>query len=219
MPEQTTPAAPVPGQVPPSAPVTTPQGEAQEQQPAQPQYVTKEDMARFADEILSRAKQSDRDRSKAITSQLEEIKGMLAKAGTTLAPDQEAKLRDQIADQIDVVEQPQAGQSAVPPPATPSPVDKFLADVFAEAGATVTPNDPEWKDLQAVMDKTWNDPQGLPKVLVAATKAANIKAARTAAMQETAAARVGGGGSQQSTGSALDDATGLDLLKEAYKKR
>jgi len=116
------------------------------------------------------------------------------------------------------VEQPQAG-SAAQPTATPSPVDKFLADVFAEAGATVTPNDPEWKDLQVVMDKTWNDPQGLPKVLVAATKAANAKAARTAAMQETAAARVGGGGSQQSTGSALDDATGLDLLKEAYKKR
>jgi hypothetical protein len=199
--------------------VTTPQGEAQEQQPAQPQYVTKEDMARFADEILSRAKQSDRDRSKAITTQLDEIKGMLAKAGTTLAPDQEAKLRDQIADQIDVVEQPQAGQSAAQPQATPSPVDKFLANVFAREGAVVTVNHPEWKLIQDAIDKNWNNPEGMADVLAVTIDAARALKARTAAMQETAAARVGGGGSQQTTGSALDNATGLDLLKEAYKKR
>lgn len=78
----------------------------------------------------------------------------------------------------------------------------------------VTPNDPEWKGLQEVLDKTWNDPAGLPKVLVAATKAANAKAARTAAMQETAAARVGGGGTPP-TGPA-PAASAQELWEAAY---
>lgn len=209
-----TPAAPVPGQEPPSAPVTTPQGEAQEKQPAQPQYVTKEEMDQVLAEAIRRVKQSDRDRGKQIEGKLDEIKGLLAKAGTPIAPEQEARLRAEITNRIDSDDSQPQGQSAVPTASQPAPVDKFLADVFAEAGAIVTPNDPEWKGLQEVLDKTWNDPQGLPKVLVAATKAANAKAARTAAMQETAPARVGGGGT--TTTGAAPAASAAELWQAAY---
>lgn len=208
------PAATSPGQEQTPALVTTPQGEAQEKQQA-PQYVTKEELGQITEEILRRAKQSDRDRAKQINDELLEIKTLVTKTGVQITPEQEAKLREELTDKIDA-ELPTQGQSAAPTASQPAPVDKFLADVFAEAGTQVTPNDPEWKDLQAVLDKTWNDPQGLPKVLVAATKAATAKAARTAAMQETAAARVGGGGSQI-TGN-VSATTGLQMLEQAYKK-
>ena len=199
-----------------SEPVTTPKGEATDKQQVEPQYVTKEDMEGFAADILRRAKQSDRDRGKAIDGKLNEIKSLLEKAGTQVSVEQERAIRNQIIDQIDGDEEPQpTGQSAVP--SQPAPVEQFLAGVFAEAGATVTPNDPEWKDIQAVIDRTWNDPQGLPKVLVAATKAANAKSTRTTAMQETAAARVGGGGS--TTPGNVPATTGRDMLSQAYSQK
>ena len=117
-------------------------------------------------------------------------------------------------DDAEEPQEPTPPQSQAPTASQPAPVDKFLADVFAEAGTQVTPNDPEWRDLQAVLDRTWNDPQGLPKVLVAATKAANAKAQRTAAMQETAPARVGGGGT--TTTGAAPAASAAELWQAAY---
>jgi hypothetical protein len=213
------PVAPAEGTITPeptSEPVTTPEGEAPEKQPEQPQYVTKEEMDQIMAETIRRVKQSDRDRAKQIDGKLTEIKGMLEKAGTPVTPEQEAALRNQITDQIDVVEQePQpAGQIAAQP--ADDPLGAFLAEVFDEAGATVTPNDPEWKEVQEALDANWNNPKGLPKVTIAAAKAAEAKAERTAAMHETAPARVGGGG-KQIAGDTVTG-SGREMLSQAFSK-
>ena len=200
---------------PTSEPTTSVEGEAQEQQQEQPKYVTKEELDGFAEEVLRRAKQSDRDRSKRIESELGKITTLLTKAGTQVTPEQEVKLRNQIIDEIDGPEQPE-GQSAAPL-AAPDPaaaVDNFLNGIFEEVGAKVTTNDPEWKELQKVLDDNFNNPAGLPKVIVAATKAAEAKRDRTASLQETAAARVGGSGSH-ATGTVLEG-NGRQQLSQAF---
>jgi len=210
-----------PGETPAQIPTeqAQPTGEAQEQPAGQtPQYVTKEEMEGFAADILRRAKQSDRDRSKRIEDQLTGIKAMLEKAGTKLDAEQEANLRDQITDEIDNAEgQQPAEPREVQQPAGPSPVDQFLAGIWAEAGATVTPNDPEWAALKKVMDDNFDNPQGLTKVLLAANKAAQDKQKRTADMQETAAARVGGGDGTKA-GTVPESGSARDMLADAYKK-
>lgn len=64
--------------------------------------------------------------------------------------------------------------------------------VFEEAGAEVTQNDPEYKEIEAAM----SNPKGsLASTLLAASKAAEKKAARVLAQKDTAKARVTGGGS------------------------
>lgn len=202
----------------PSAPVTTQQGEAQEKQPAQPQYVTREELDQITENVVRRVKQSDRDRSRRVEEELAGIKALLTKAGTPITPEAEAKIRNQIVDQMDGETEPQPGQSAAPGQAAgPSPVDQFLTQVFAKAGATVTPNDPEWKEIQKSLDDNWNNPNGLPDVLLTANAAAQAKKARTAAMQETAAARVGGGGTTP-TGAA-PASSAAEMWQQAYKPR
>jgi hypothetical protein len=218
-----TPITPVPPAEEPITPpptseqTTTPTGDAPEQQ-EQKQYVTQEDLDRRDAELLRRFKQSDRDRTKLIDGKLNEIKGMLDKAGTPLPPEKEAALRNQITDQIDEVEPPQPQEPSAVPPQFQQQVDFLygqMDDAFQVVGAKVTPNDPEWKKhIQPALD----DPKGsFARTLVASTKAAEEKKARTASQQETADARVGGGGSH-TPGNAPDDATGLDLLKAAYTK-
>jgi hypothetical protein len=112
-----------------------------------------------------------------------------------------------------------------PTSATPAPdVDQAIqylnaeiGNVFAQVGTNVTPADPEFQKLQATVDAAWNDPQGLTKILLAAQNAASTKAQRVAALQETAAARVVGGGGQSITpGNSADSAH--NLWENAYKK-
>jgi len=181
----------------------TEQVQPQESQQTEPKYVTQEDLEGFATDILRRAKQSDRDRNKQINDELTKIKGVLEKSGAPLSEEKEAALRNTITDQIDAEDEPQPrGQSAAPPQA--DPVGAFLGGIFAEAGETVTENDPEWKALKKVMDDNFNNPNGLPKILVAATNAANAKKERKTSLQETATARVGGGGSSANNTGASD---------------
>lgn len=217
------PAAPVEEPITPVQPSQPeqpqPGREAEKQQAQQPQYVTKEELEQREAELLRRIKQSDRDRGKRIEDELGKIKTLLTNAGTQVTPDVEAKIRNQITDQIDGENEPQPqGQSAVPQQTAPDPVSQFLAQVFARAGMAVGPNDPEWRDIQKSLDDNWNNPNGLTDVVLTANSAALAKKSRTAAMQETAAARVGGG-SGQITGHASDDASGLELLRQAYQKR
>lgn len=203
----------------PSQPETPQPGqEAENQQAQQPQYVTKEELDQIMAETVRRVKQSDRDRGKRIEDELGKIKTLLTNAGTQVTPDVEASIRNQITDQIDGEEEPQPqGQSAVPQQSAPTPVDQFLAQVFTKAGTTVNPNDPEWKDIQKSLDDNWNNPNGLTDVLLTAHAAAQAKKTRTAAMQETAAARVGGGGSQPS-GNVPATSSGRDMLESAFKQ-
>lgn len=74
-----------------------------------------------------------------------------------------------------------------------------IANVYTEVGTSVSKSDPEFKALQTTVDAAWNDPNGLVKILLAAQKAAEIKAARLQKNSQGAAARVVGGGERTIT--------------------
>lgn len=194
---------------------------AQETPQATPQYVTVEQLSQFGEQLASRLKQSDRDRTAKINSEIAQIKSRLEVTGVQLAPEQELKLRDKIGNEIDQpaddVPQAQAG------PASPAQgADQLIADfvghVFKDAGTSVTKDDPEWKDLQAVIDATYNDPMGHIKVTRAAYKAAETKAQRTTANSESAAARAIGAGGAPSTNLDGPEVTGHALFQRAHKQ-
>lgn len=75
-------------------------------------------------------------------------------------------------------------------------LNEQIADVFEQLGTTVTKNDPEFKALQEAVDKSWNDPKGLAKILLTASTAAAAKAARLQKNTRNAPARIVGGGSE-----------------------
>jgi len=142
----------------------------------------------------------------------------LTQSGIAVSEEQKAALRNTIADQIDSVVEPQEPNAPVSAQPQLQPAVKFVYDqidaTFESAGTHVTSNDPEFKIIQVALD----DPKGsLAKTIIAANLASVTKKERVTSQQEGAAARVGGGASQI-TGTAPDDATGLDLLKVAYTK-
>jgi len=206
-------------QVQTSAPTTPETGAAQENAQATPQFVTMEQLSQFGEQLASRLKQSDRDRTARINGEIAQIKSRLEVTGVQLAPEQELKLRDKIGTEIDEPPaenvQAQAGQAS--PAIGADPIAQFVGIVFQDAGTTVTKDDPEWKDLQAVIDATFNDPNGHIKVTKAAYTAAEKKAQRTTANSESAAARVLGSGGAQAAGISAD-APASDFWKQAYKK-
>lgn len=207
-------------QVQTSAPTTPETGAAQENAQATPQFVTMEQLSQFGEQLASRLKQSDRDRTARINSEIAQIKSRLEVTGVQLAPEQELKLRDKIGTEID--EPPAENAQAQAGPASPAigadPIAQFVGIVFQDAGTTVTKDDPEWKDLQAVIDATFNDPNGHIKVTKAAYTAAEKKAQRTTANSESAAARVLGSGGAQSTNLDGPEVTGHALFQRAHKK-
>jgi len=176
---------------------------AETAQEPKPQYVTAEDLEKREAELLRRFKQSNRDRNTRIDEQLTTIRDLLIKPGVTLTPAQEAALREDLGNRLDAEDtQEQPGNAQ--PPNGDQLVAQFVNDVFAETGTQVTVNDPEWKDLQKVIDASWNDPKGGVKVTTAAIKAATQKAERLKADQENAPARVVGGGGESSPGIIYD---------------
>jgi len=193
---------------------------AQENTQATPQYVTVEQLSQFGEQLASRLKQSDRDRTAKINSEIAQIKSRLEVTGVQLAPEQELKLRDKIGDEIDQpaddAPQAQAGQAS--PPSVDQMIADFVGHVWKDAGTTVTKDDPEWKDLQAVIDATFNDPMGHIKVTRAAYKAAEAKGQRTTSNSESAAARVLGSGGAPSTNLDGPEVTGHALFQRAHKK-
>lgn len=208
----------------PSAPTTPQTGAAQEQAQEQaPQVVTMEALSQLLEErdakIVARVKQSDRDRSKRIEGEIAGLRDLLSKTGVQLAPEQELKMREEIGARIDqVADEPQApaGQAS-PEQGADQLIAQFVGDIFTEAGTVVTKADPEWKELQDVIDATFNDPKGHIKVTKAAFAAAEKKAQRMNSNSESAAARVVGTGGSNVTGTPAD-APASDLWKQAYKK-
>lgn len=191
-------------------------------QPQTQQYVTVEQLSQFGEQLASRLKQSDRDRTARINSELAQIKSRLEATGVQLAPEQELKLRDKIGNEIDEPaeeeSQAPAGQAS-PAAGADQLIAEFVGHVFKDAGTTVTRDDPEWKDLQAVIDATYNDPMGHIKVTRAAYKAAEAKAQRTTSNSESASARVlGSGGASADT---TDDpkVSGHALFQRAHKQK
>lgn len=197
----------------------SPNGAAQEQAQEQtPQYVTVEHLAQFGEQIVTRMKQSDKDRSKRIEGEITQIKARLESTGVTLAPEQEIKLRNRIGEEIDspAVETQTPQAQASPEGDADKIVAQFVSDIFLEAGTQVTKTDPEWGELQKVLDATWNDPKGAIKVTRAALKAAEAKALRLSSNNENAAARVvGAGGSTATNTQAVKSAH--DAWSQAYK--
>lgn len=203
-------------------PQATPQETGKEPQ-AQPQYVTKEDMGVFANQIVEKIKQSDKDRSKRVEGELGAIKDLITKGGVQLTPQQEQAMREEIGARLDqetanpVTSQAQLTTQQA---ADIDPVAEFAKSVFDQVGATVTKNDPEWAAIQKVMDENFNNPSpaALARVSAAMVTAATTKKARTTNNQESAAARVGGGGSVAN--SSYDETkSALDYLEEAHRKK
>lgn len=93
-----------------------------------------------------------------------------------------------------------------------------IANVFEEVGTSVIKSDPEFAEIQKVVDASWNDPKGLSKILLAANKAATTKAARLQSQQGTAAARITAGG-QPSGGQAPRPTSAHSAWDQAYKKQ
>lgn len=196
---------------------------AENEQEKQPQYVTVDQLSQFGKTLAAQLKQSDRDRSKRIEGELAQMRELMKNAGVSFDPNQEQKLREEIANRIDGSEPAQV--EAVQQQQTPASVDpvvEFVSGAFDEVGTAVTRNDPEWAGLQKVIDATFNDPspKAAARVLAAATEAAKQKAARQTTSQEAAAARVGGekGGAVTGNGPNDPNAPAADFWKAAFKK-
>jgi len=196
-----------------------PNAAAQEQANPNPLYVTKDDLSKFGDMLVSRMKQSDRDRSARIEKELTALKATITAANVQVTPQQEQAMREQIANQIDTATNSQEPDGQInQPDSADAFVANFLNDIFSATGTAVTKNDPEWTELQKVLDATWNDPKGAAKVSAAAVKASEAKRQRSANNQETAAARVSGGGGASIGQPQITDAPASKLWSEAYKK-
>ena len=146
----------------------------------------------------------------------------MSKTGLQLNPQQEQVLREEIGDRLDSETSPEATSQAQLTPqqaASSDPVADFAKSIFEEVGTTVTPNDPEWAKIKEALDKNFNDPTpaALARVTAAFTVAAQTKAARVSTNQETAAARVGGGGAAPN-GTYDETKPALDYLEEAHRK-
>lgn len=202
---------------PPSA-QTVPAGETAQEKPAEPKYVTKEELDQIMAETLRRAKQSDRDRMRQIDEKLTTIKTRLESGGNQLTPQQVNVLREQIEEEvISPAEQKVEAPASALPPEVQAQVDYIHAQIdatFADVGTTVLPSDPEWKAIKEVMD----DPNGsLPKLIRIAAKQAEAKQERTASLKEGAAARVISGGPTQSGEGNLTESA-HDAWQTVYKK-
>lgn len=127
---------------------------------------------------------------------LEQTKGALG-----LSDEQVTQAKQKIVtDAYSSTEEPQTEQPTSDTPTADEAIQYINAqikDVFDEVGVTVTKSDPEFADLQKAVDASWNDPKGLVKILRAADKAATAKAARLQKQNQTAVARVVGGGGER----------------------
>lgn len=204
---------------PPSA-QTVPAVETAQEKPAEPKYVTKEELDQIMAETLRRAKQSDRDRMKQIDEKLTTIKTRLESGGTQLTQQQVNVLREQIEEEViptSPAEQKVDAPASALPPEVQAQVDYIHAQLdatFADVGVTVLPSDPEWKAIKEVMD----DPNGsLSKLIRIAAKQAEAKQERTASLKEGAAARVISGGPTQSGEGNLTESA-HDAWQSVYKK-
>ena len=202
----------------PTSAQTTPIEGAAQEKPAEPKYVTIEELDQRMAETLRRVKQSDRDRMKQIDEKLTNIKTRLESGGNQLTPQQVNVLREQIEEEvISPAEQKVEAPASALPPEVQAQVDYIHAQLdatFADVGTTVLPSDPEWKAIKEVMD----DPNGsLPKLIRIAAKQAEAKQERTASLKEGAAARViSGGPTQPGAGNLTESAH--DAWQTVYKK-
>jgi hypothetical protein len=108
-----------------------PNAAAQEQANPNPLYVTKDDLSKFGDMLVSRMKQSDRDRSARIEKELSALKATITAADVQVTPQQEQAMREQIANQIDTATNSQEPDGQInQPDSADAFVANFLNDIF-----------------------------------------------------------------------------------------
>lgn len=198
---------------------TTPLGQPAEnaQEKTQPQFVTKEDLAAFGNQLAKQLKQSAKDRDNRIEGEINNLRKKLEAAGLQITPQQEAALRTQISEEVETTEFENDPEHGTPDNAPPS-LDAFTADILEPFGVTVNPNSPHFPALNKVLQETWNDPNAGGIVTKALIKYGKAEAERIANQQTNADARViGQGGGAPSNVSA--DTPASNLWKQAYTNR
>ena len=206
-----------PGSVQPSNASTT------EQTPQEQRPLDEARVIELATQIASRTAQSLVDKAEYRISQKaqDQIKALDLNQTVLGLNDQQVQEAKQKIVMNELTAKPQEQPPSNPPVSQVPPVEEaiaaFVNDIFEVEGTTVTPADPEWKDLQAVIDATFNDPKGAVKVTKAAITAAAAKAQRVNSNSESAAARVLGSGGAQANGISAD-APASGFWKRAYKK-
>lgn len=197
---------------------TSQQGQPAEntQETQQPQFVTKEDLAQFRNQIVKQLKQSARDRDNRIEQEVKALKDRLTPLNVPLSPQQESALRTQIAEQLEA-EDAQPEQQAPPSGNADDVVNQFINEslaVFGE-GVKANPNSPYFADLQKALTENFNNPS--PAAVNKAIFEYGTKEAKRIANQSANAdARVIGSGGR--TEPAQTDAPASSLWKQAYSK-
>jgi hypothetical protein len=199
---QPEPVTPEGAQVPEFTPT---QGGTQPQEPQKETPLTTEQIAaieKIADQRATRIAQSQVAKGETRIQRLiqDKFTALETTRGTLgLSEEQVAQAKQKIVTEAySSTEEPPTAQAA--PPASPDTDEAIqfmnaqIANVFDEVGTSITKSDPEFAELQKVIDASWSDPKGLTKILRAADKAATTKAARLQSQQQTAAARVTTGG-------------------------
>lgn len=150
------------------------------------------------------------------------------KSALGLSDDQVAQARQKIT--MDAYASPEETQAPTSPTPSDQPADPnvdqaiqymntMISAAFEEAGTTVSKADPEFAELQKVVDDSWSDPKGLAKIITAASRAASKKQARLQTQQQTAAGRVTAAGPTPSSGQAQQPAGNtISQFEEAYRK-
>ena len=214
--------AAAPGSAAPENASVTEQQSQEQQKP-----LTLQDVERIAEERATRIAQSLVNKAEYRISQRaqEQIKALELNKSVLGLDDQQVQQSKQKIIMDELTAQPQPSEPPSPQPVSQGQqagdvVAAFVNDIFEEVGTQVNQNDPEWKELQDVLDKSYNDQKGAIKVARAATKAAETKAARIAANQQNADARVSTGGSGAAGNNTLDpNAPAVDFWKAAYRKQ
>lgn len=227
MPEEVLSQAAQPGEVNPASvqvPESTAQGaSAQPQEPQKEQRpLTIEDVQREATRIAQSMVAKGENR---IQKQIQEKFAALeaTKKVLNLTDEQVKRAKQDIVTEAYAAE-PQGESVTTDGPGANPEVDQAIQylnaqidGVFADVGEKITPADPEMKELQAVIDAAWNDPNGLVKIIRTADRLANAKKVRLQKQAETAPARIVGGGGI--TGGNAVTGSGREMLSSVFGRK
>lgn len=203
----------------------TPENASATEQQSQEQQkpLTLQDVERIAEDRATRIAQSLVDKAEYRISQKAhaQIQALELNKSVLGLDDQQVQQAKQKIIMDELTAQPQPSEPPSPQPVSQSQpgdvVSAYVNDIAEANGTQIDKNDPEWRDLQTVIDATWNDPKGAAKVAVAVNKYATAKAARLASNQQSADARVSSGGGSAGNNTLDPNAPAVDFWKAAYK--
>lgn len=177
------------------APAETPATEPTQAQPKEtskePDYVTKDDLKQFGDSLAKRINMASRDRTNKIETQVKAIVAQLEKAGAPPSPEVTQKLREQVAEALEDDGEPAPEAPAGATDKTDNPVFDWTMEAYRTEGIEILATDPEFAAIQAALSDPTGTMYKYQKVVMGAIE---TKRQRTTSRQETADARVIGGG-------------------------